>query len=140
MIFGRILIACNVALFLALAAWMLLSPSQLLAAMSVQALSTSGAIELHVMIAGSFFAFAGLVVRGCFIEAQTHRSLGYLVVVYACWLLVRLIAFARMTPDEEWSWAYLAFEVVMLGLLAFARLSGKPRHDRALFSSVDRGL
>lgn len=140
MIFGRILIIINVILFMALALWMLVSPAVLLANLGVASLTTSGAIELQVLVSGSFLAFALIVVRGCALESHTRQSLGQLIIIYAGWLFVRIVAMLQATPDNPTTWIYLAFEIVMLLLLGIGLRFATPRHDRDLFASEDRGI
>jgi hypothetical protein len=140
MIFGRILIIINVVLFVALALWMLVSPTLLLANLGVASLTASGAIELQVLVSGSFLAFAFIVVRGCVAESHTRRSLGQLIIIYAGWLVVRIVAMVQATPDDPITWIYLAFEIVMLLLLGVGLRFATPRHDRDLFASEDRGI
>jgi hypothetical protein len=133
MFFGRFLVAFNCLTYVGLALWALASPQTLSDALGVSPETRAAAIELQVLIAGSFIAFCALIGGGVFDQKKTKRSLVGLFIINASWFLTRCIALFDGLPEENATYLYLGYEFAMLILLLIAlRVVTGPR-GRTLF-------
>lgn len=134
MLFARALVALNIVLLFVLAAWGLVRPSAVAEAMGLGLLNGNGQIEFQVVFAGSFLGMAFLLFRQG-IGSRIRETLKSLFLIYTGWLLARLIGFYGADASSQWPLVFLAFEGVMMTLLAIAYLTYRPRSDRHLFKS-----
>jgi hypothetical protein len=137
MLFGRILIAINVFLFVALAGATLIIPDTLFGALQVEMLSASAFIEMQVILAGSFIAFALVAGSGLFSDEKVMASLRRLALINGAWLVIRLISLIQITPDAPWTYYYLIYEAVMVLLLLLAFFINKQSASRKIFGNID---
>lgn len=137
MLFGRILIAINVFLFIALAAATLIIPETLFAALQVDLLSTSAFIEMQVILAGSFLGFTVVAGSGLFSDEKVLASLRRLALINGAWLVIRLISLIMTAPDAPWTYYYLIYEAVMVCLLLLAFFLNKHAASRKIFGNID---
>ena len=140
MFFGRFLIAANCVTFIGLALWTLVQPQTLFAVLQISGASRAAIIELQVLIAGSFIAFCLLSASGIVDQKRTKRSLIGLFMINASWFVTRCIALIDGLVEENSTYLYMVYELVMLILLMIAlRLVSGPR-GRTLFHQEETGL
>ena len=114
MFFGRLLISINCAIYVAIGMWAIVDPRSLLSSIDLVVLSNAGRIEMQVLIAGSMFAFSGLLCAGIFDLKQIKQSLGGLLIINGAWLLTRIIGLIDGWSENKMTYVYLGFELIML--------------------------
>jgi hypothetical protein len=137
MLFGRILIAINVFLFAALAGATLIIPETLFEALEVDVLTTSGFIEMQVILAGSFVGFALVTGSGLFSDEKVMASLRRLALINGAWLSIRLIGLSMTAADASWTYYFLIYEAVMVLVLLLAFFLNKQSASRKIFGDID---
>lgn len=134
MFFGRFLITINCVVYVAIAMWAIIDPQSLLSSIDLVVLSKAGMIEMQVLIAGSMFAFSGILCAGIFNLKQTKRSLVGLLIINGAWFVTRLIALIDGWSENKMTYAYLGFELIMLILVILILRIITINPERKLFS------
>ena len=114
MFFGRLLITINCVIYVAIAMWVILEPRSLLSSIDLVVLSKAGMIEMQVLIAGSMFAFSGILCAGIFNLKQIKQSLVSLLIINGAWLVTRIIGLIDGWSENKMTYAYFGFELIML--------------------------
>lgn len=132
--FARLIVGFNLVLFVALAIGTLINPDAVLAFIGLSALTGSGLIEFQVLMSGTFLGLAALLMGGAFAGRSMARVLSGLLILYATWLVTRLIALSSTTPDQRETLLFLIFEAAMIVLLLLASFLEKRSRQRSIFS------
>ena len=133
MLFGRFLITLNCVLYVAIALWALFLPQSVLQGLGLEATSRAAIIEMQVLVAGSFIGFCVLLCGGILDQRKTKRSLIGLFTINAAWLLTRCIGLLEGLSQDNSTYLYMGFELVMLILVLIALRQVNGPRGRTLF-------
>lgn len=115
--FTKFLLAAHALLYFSLSVVAFTNPLDLLKELQIRALSASAVIEQQVLFGGTFIGMTIFCILGLFDKKQSLIALWILCIMTVTWLFSRGLALTARTPDNEMTYFYLAFEIIMICLL-----------------------